>query len=103
MRQSWLVCVVCGELFPADHLTEFEGDCFCHNCLERETVICRCCGERVWRDDALGDRSTPLCENCEEYSTATAPTAGGSRSWMPCGIRMTMPPATAKNCTSIAS
>lgn len=67
MRRPCLICVVCGEKFSADHLTVFEGDCFCQPCLDTETVICACCGKRIWRDDALGDGTTPLCEYCEEY------------------------------------
>ena len=67
MRLPCLACVVCGKLYPADHLTVFEGDCFCPSCLNAETVICACCGERIWRDDVLGDSLTPLCEYCEEY------------------------------------
>lgn len=60
-------CEICGKILPQSEMTVFEGQYFCHNCLEKETVICHCCGERIWRDDALGDSMTPLCETCEEY------------------------------------
>ena len=60
-------CAVCGELFPADRMTVFEGLPFCPACLQTETLLCACCGKRIWRDDALGDSTTPLCEHCEEY------------------------------------
>ena len=60
-------CEVCGKMFPSARMTVFEGEYFCHKCLETETLLCHCCGKRLWKGDALGDSFTPLCEYCEEY------------------------------------
>lgn len=67
MKPTIFPCEVCGEMFPLSQMTLFEGEYFCHGCLEAETLLCHCCGKRIWRDDALGDSATPLCEYCEEY------------------------------------
>ena len=67
MAANLFTCEVCGKIFPVSGMPLFEGEYFCFNCLEAETLHCHCCGKRIWKGDALGDRSTPLCESCEEY------------------------------------
>ena len=57
-------CSICGEPYPADQLTEFDGKCLCPSCLGSETVACSHCGRRIWNSDNSGSDSMPLCESC---------------------------------------
>ena len=59
-------CSVCGEPYPLDQLTEFDGQLICSSCLGIETMVCSRCGRRIWNDDNAGDDTTPLCHSCYE-------------------------------------
>ena len=59
-------CSVCGESYPLDQLTEFDGQLLCSSCLGIETMVCSRCGRRIWNDDNAGDGNTPLCHSCYE-------------------------------------
>ena len=58
------ICSVCGEPYPLDQLTEFDGQLLCSSCLGIETMVCFRCGRRIWNDDNAGDGSTLLCHSC---------------------------------------
>ena len=63
-------CSICGESYPLDQLTEFDGQLLCASCLSAETVVCSRCGWRIWNDDNAGEGDTPLCQSCyEDYYT----------------------------------
>ena len=47
-------CSVCGEPYPLDQLTEFDGQLICSSCLGIETMVCSRCGRRIWNDDNAG-------------------------------------------------
>ena len=59
-------CIVCGEPYPLDQLTEFDGQLLCSSCLGIETMVCSRCGRRIWNDDNAGDGNTPLRHSCYE-------------------------------------
>ena len=48
------ICSVCGEPYPLDQLTEFDGQLICSSCLGIETMVCSRCGRRIWNDDNAG-------------------------------------------------
>lgn len=62
MRKEEFTCDCCGERFPAEQRTEFNGQSLCRFCLDSETVVCNTCGERLWNDSNAGDEDIPLCQ-----------------------------------------
>ena len=62
-----LLCEVCGCEMTADEAECVNDTLLCADCVETETVSCRCCGERIFANEAIdGD----LCESCaDEYYT----------------------------------
>lgn len=66
-------CSICGEPYPADQLTEFDGKYLCSSCLGTETTVCSRCDRRIWEVDNSGSDSMPLCESCYDnhYTTCS--------------------------------
>lgn len=58
-----LLCEVCGREMTAEEAEYVNDTLLCADCMETETVLCRCCGERIFTTDAIdGD----LCEQCAD-------------------------------------
>lgn len=57
-------CDYCGQTFPLNQLTDFDGSLFCGSCLDASTTQCVRCGTRIWTDENAGDQETPLCQTC---------------------------------------
>lgn len=68
MRTEEFTCDCCGERFPVEQRTEFNGQSLCRFCLDSETVVCNTCGERLWNDSNAGDEDIPLCQPCYDRS-----------------------------------
>ncbi len=64
MKEERKRCSICGESYPVELLTRFDGEWLCINCLNSETVVCSHCDTRIWNDNNSGSDSVPLCENC---------------------------------------
>lgn len=64
MNTEEFICNRCGERFPAEQRTKFNGQLLCRVCLDSETVVCNTCGERLWNDSNAGDGDIPLCQPC---------------------------------------
>ena len=66
-------CSICGEPYPADQLTEFDGKFLCSSCFGTETTVCSCCDRRIWEVDNSGSDSMSLCESCYDnhYTTCS--------------------------------
>lgn len=66
-------CSICGEPYPADQLTEFDGKYLCSSCLGTETTVCSRCDRRIWEVNNFGSDSMPLCESCYDnhYTTCS--------------------------------
>ena len=57
-------CYCCGTELTEESAREFDGQFFCRECLEDQTVTCDNCGDRIWRDSAEGDSFYTLCHDC---------------------------------------
>ena len=59
--EEHLICEVCEREMTADEAEYVNDTLLCADCMETETVLCRCCGERILRRDAVDGN---LCEQC---------------------------------------
>ncbi len=77
MKKGNFICSVCGAILNEETMYEFDGQIFCVECLEEQTVLCDHCQERIWRESAERDSHYTLCYRCYEYSYTTCEACGG--------------------------
>lgn len=64
-------CETCGAELTEDEAFYFDGEHYCSECLDDETVVCEQCGERIWNNDNSGSDRLPLCDRCyDNYYTS---------------------------------
>lgn len=71
MKETKLVCSVCGVDLTAETANEFEEQIFCPHCLNVQTEICEHCHDRIWASDAIHEDNLTLCNHCYEYNYVT--------------------------------
>lgn len=69
------VCSHCGYTCDIEDCTTFDGNDFCPDCLDEQTVVCEHCGRRIWADDAA-DCDLILCERCFDNYYTTCESCG---------------------------
>ena len=57
-------CARCGAVIEGDNFHDFNGEIYCNNCYQTDTVTCSHCGERILWEDNAGEESLPLCRDC---------------------------------------
>lgn len=82
-----VVCPTCEDTFDRADCTETpDGELWCEECVDAETVECAACNDRIWNDDAVevvrrrgwrGNRETDhLCESCADDDTTVCDDCG---------------------------
>lgn len=63
-------CARCGAVITGENFHDFNGEIYCENCYQTDTVSCMHCGERILWENNAGDGNNPLCRNCyaEHYT-----------------------------------
>lgn len=57
-------CSICHQTFPAEDLTELDGQLICPDCFREEVRTCDHCGARILAANDYGDSSLTLCRHC---------------------------------------
>lgn len=57
-------CERCGAVIECENFHDFDGEIYCENCFQSETVACSHCGERILWENNSGTESMPLCNAC---------------------------------------
>lgn len=67
-------CSRCGAIIDGENYHDFNGEIYCDDCYQNDTVACRHCGERILCEDNAGSISFPLCLDCFDahYTTCCA-------------------------------
>ncbi len=58
------ICEICGDSYPVEQRTAFNGQDLCPTCLDENTLVCQDCGTRIWMDNNEGSSEHPLCVHC---------------------------------------